>query len=79
MSECPRGFHHVNQVCPRAFPRRMLTMKNGTHSAMQTTSASAMAVEISMAQLLPVLGVFVCKLRSSRELVLGAASRDEDR
>ena len=20
MSEWPRGFHHVNQVCPRAFP-----------------------------------------------------------
>ena len=27
MSECARGFHQVNQVCPRAFPRRNYTMK----------------------------------------------------
>ncbi len=32
----------------------MFTMKNGTHSAMQSTSASVKAVEIAIAQLLPV-------------------------
>jgi hypothetical protein len=52
MSEWPRGFHHVNQVCPRAFPRRMYMMANGSHSATQSTSAIETAVEISIAQLL---------------------------
>jgi hypothetical protein len=46
-------------------------MKYGIHSAMQSTSASAKAVEISIAQLLPVLSIFRCNLRSGRELVLG--------
>ena len=44
MSEWPRGFHQVNQVCPRAFPRRMFTMKYGTQSAMQSRSVTRTAV-----------------------------------
>jgi hypothetical protein len=55
MSEWPRGFHQVNQVCPRAFPRRMYQMKYGIQSAAQSTSASVIAVEVSIVQLLPAL------------------------
>jgi hypothetical protein len=49
----------------------MFMMKNGTHSAMQSTSASATAVEISIAQLLPVPSIFRCKLWSWPRARLG--------
>jgi hypothetical protein len=50
-------------------------MKNGTHSAMQSTSASAMAVQISIAQLLQGATLLECKLRSWLELVWGGSAR----
>jgi hypothetical protein len=51
----------------------MFTMKNGTHSAMQSTSASVTAVEISIAQLLPVLSNFTSRLHM-QAVVLAASS-----
>jgi hypothetical protein len=52
----------------------MLTMKNGTHSAMQSTSASARAVEISIAQLLPVQSNFTCKLHVQAAVLAASSS-----
>jgi hypothetical protein len=49
----------------------MFMMKYGTHSAMQSTSASATAVQIPIAQLLPVPVDFNCKLRSRLRFRLG--------
>jgi hypothetical protein len=51
----------------------MFMMKYGIHSAMQSTSASPRAVEISIAQLLPVLSIFTSHASGSPgpELVLG--------
>jgi hypothetical protein len=49
----------------------MFRMKYGIHSAMQSTSAIAKAVQISIAQLLPVLPIFKCKLRSWQQARLG--------
>jgi hypothetical protein len=37
-------------------------MKYGTHSAKQSTSAIVMAVEVSIAEFLHVLPLFICKL-----------------
>src|SRR5688572_24407398 len=56
MSECPRGFHQVNHVCPCAFPRRAYQMKYGTQIATIRTIASTTAVWKSIAQPLLVIG-----------------------
>jgi hypothetical protein len=47
----------------------MFTIKYGTHSAMQSTSASAMAVEVSIAQLLSVPSVKRANSCPGRQLV----------
>jgi hypothetical protein len=49
-------------------------MKYGTHSAMQSTIASAMPVEISIAQLLPVAMNLRCKPRAWPRTRLGATA-----
>jgi hypothetical protein len=55
--------------------------KYGTHSAMQSTSASARAVQISMAQLLPVLSNLTGKLHMQAAVLAASSSwaRDEER
>ena len=68
MSECPRGFHHVNHVCPWARPRRTYQMKYGTNNATHSTSAIVIAVHISIAQLLrmPISPTLLSCKRESR-------------
>src|SRR5687768_13957786 len=60
MSEWPRGFHHVNQVCPCALPLRMYQIAYGTNSTIQSASTIQRPVEMSTAQLLSVLSPLDC-------------------
>jgi hypothetical protein len=49
----------------------MFMMKNGTNSAMHSPRAIAKAIEISIAQLLPVLSISDASCGPRRELVVG--------